>query len=37
VEVVVARDMGDLREALRDMSKNGFLVKLNPAWTVPNY
>jgi hypothetical protein len=37
VEVVVARHLGDLQEVIRDMTKHGFQVKLNPAWTVPNF
>lgn len=37
VEVKVARDLNSLKDILRLITKYGFHVKLNPAWSVPSF
>jgi hypothetical protein len=37
VDVAVARNLIDLKTVLKTMSKLGFRIKLNPAWSVPSY
>jgi len=37
VLVRVATNIGDLQGVLREMTKIGYKVKLNPAWAVPNF
>jgi hypothetical protein len=37
VDVEVARNLSDLKAVLKTMSKLGFRIKLNPAWSVPSY
>lgn len=37
VAVEVARSLADLKTILKTMSKLGFRIKLNPAWSVPSF
>ena len=37
VLVRVAQDLNGLRDTLRVIAKLRYCIKLNPAWTVPNF
>ena len=36
-EAPVAQDMAELKVILRDIHKKGYILKLNPAWSIPLY